>query len=105
MHFNLGTHGYAVLRFVLSAQNMSHKNPYQNRIPVLIGFYCLQSRPSLWNPILRNLEAAFALQITVRVPGLWPGRAIVIYTGNRGGGKPPPYEDKRNFALACRERS
>jgi hypothetical protein len=51
-----------------------------------------QSRPSLWNPILRNLRAAFALTITVRVPGLRPCRAIVIFTGNRGGGKPPPYD-------------
>jgi hypothetical protein len=61
-----------------------------------------QSRPSLWNPILRNLRAAFALTIAVRVPGLRPCRAFVICTGNRGGGKPPPYEDKRNFALARR---
>jgi len=52
-----------------------------------------QSRPSLWNPILRNLRAVFALRITVRVPGLRPCRAIVICVGNRGGGKPPPYED------------
>jgi hypothetical protein len=76
MYFNLGTPGCAVLRFVLSAQNTSHKNPYQNRVPVLIGFYCSQSRPSLWNPILRNLQAALALQITVREPGLRPCRAI-----------------------------
>ena len=53
----------------------------------------LQSRPSLWNPILRNWQAALALQITVRVPGLRPCRAIVMFTGNRGGGKPPPYGD------------
>jgi hypothetical protein len=35
-----------------------------------------QSRPSLWNPILRNLRAALALTITVREPGLRPCRAI-----------------------------
>ena len=94
MYFNLGTPGCAVLRFVLSAQNTSHKNPYQNRIPVLIGFYCSQSRPSLWNPILRNLEAAFALMITVREPGLRPCRAIVICVGNQ-----------LNFVQFRRERS
>jgi hypothetical protein len=60
----------------------------------------LQSRPSLWIPILRNLRAALDLHITVRVPGLRPCRAIVIYTGNRGGGKPPPYGDGWNFAPA-----
>ena len=65
----------------------------------------LQSRPSLWNPILRNLRAALALLITVREPGLRPCRAFVIFTGNRGGGEPPPYEDRPNFTLACRERS
>ena len=88
-----------MLRFVRSAQNTSHKNPYQNRIPVLIGFYCLQSRPSLWNPILRNLEAVFALQITMREPGLRPCRAFVICTGNRGGGKPPPYEGRAEIRI------
>jgi hypothetical protein len=55
-----------------------------------------QSRPSLWNPILRNLQAAFALQITVREPGLRPCRAFVICVGNRGGGKPPPYDRRPN---------
>jgi len=44
------------------------------------------------------LEVAFALPITVRVPGLRPCRAIVIYVGNRGGGG-------WNFASARRERS
>jgi hypothetical protein len=60
-----------------------------------------QSRPSLWNPILRNLRAAFALQITVREPGLRPCRAIVICVGNRGGGKPPPYEDTRHQSVGA----
>jgi hypothetical protein len=83
-----------------------------------------QRRPSLWIPILRNLRAVFALKITVRVPGLRPCRAFVICTGNRGGGKPPPYGGcsikrtnpqgrilyppvgtTRNFASARRERS
>jgi hypothetical protein len=50
----------------------------------------LQSRPSLWNPILRNWEAARALTITVREPGLRPCRAIVMFTGNRGGASPRP---------------
>jgi hypothetical protein len=37
-----------------------------------------------------------ALPITVREPGLRPCRAIVICTGNRGGGKPPPYGEDSN---------
>ena len=65
----------------------------------------LQSRPSLWNPILRNLLQMRALPITVREPGLRPCRAFAICVGNRGGGKPPPYEGRAEICIGRRERS
>jgi hypothetical protein len=82
------------LRYLLLVSSGGHSFPQESiseerHAKVLIGFF-LQSRPSLWNPILRNLHrCAFALMITVREPGLRPcPRNRDVYGKSRRGQAP-----------------